>query len=31
MSKTILVVDDNERLRTLVKSYLSQEGRSVDF
>lgn len=29
MSKTILVVDDNERLRTLVKSYLTQEGYSV--
>lgn len=29
MSKTILVVDDNERLRTLVKSYLTQEGYRV--
>jgi len=29
MSKTILVVDDNERLRTLVKSYLVQEGYNV--
>jgi two-component system, OmpR family, alkaline phosphatase synthesis response regulator PhoP len=29
MAKTILVVDDNERLRTLVKSYLSQEGFQV--
>jgi DNA-binding response OmpR family regulator len=29
MSKTILVVDDNERLRTLVKSYLVQEGYQV--
>ena len=29
MSKTILVVDDNERLRTLVKSYLGQEGYKV--
>ncbi len=29
MSKTILVVDDNERLRTLVKSYLIQEGYRV--
>jgi DNA-binding response OmpR family regulator len=29
MSKTILVVDDNERLRTLVKSYLTQEGYQV--
>jgi DNA-binding response OmpR family regulator len=29
MSKTILVVDDNERLRTLVKSYLAQEGYRV--
>jgi DNA-binding response OmpR family regulator len=29
MSKTILVVDDNERLRTLVKSYLTQEGYHV--
>ncbi|MBE2224535.1 MAG: response regulator transcription factor [Anaerolineae bacterium] len=29
MSKTILVVDDNERLRTLVKAYLTQEGYRV--
>jgi DNA-binding response OmpR family regulator len=29
MTKTILVVDDAERLRTLVKSYLSQEGFRV--
>jgi DNA-binding response OmpR family regulator len=29
MSKTILVVDDNERLRTLVKAYLAQEGYRV--
>ncbi len=29
MSKTILVVDDNERLRTLVKAYLTQEGYKV--
>ena len=29
MSKTILVVDDHERLRTLVKSYLTQEGYRV--
>jgi DNA-binding response OmpR family regulator len=29
MSKTILVVDDTENLRTLVKSYLSQEGFRV--
>jgi DNA-binding response OmpR family regulator len=29
MSKTILVVDDNERLRKLVKSYLIQEGYRV--
>lgn len=29
MSKTILVVDDTESLRTLVKSYLSQEGFRV--
>ena len=29
MPKTILVVDDNERLRTLVKSYLTQEGYRV--
>jgi two-component system alkaline phosphatase synthesis response regulator PhoP len=29
MSKTILVVDDNERLRTLVKAYLTQEGYQV--
>jgi two-component system, OmpR family, alkaline phosphatase synthesis response regulator PhoP len=29
MSKTILVIDDNERLRTLVKSYLTQEGYRV--
>ena len=26
MSKTILVVDDAESLRTMVKSYLTQEG-----
>jgi DNA-binding response OmpR family regulator len=29
MTKTILVVDDNERLRTLVKAYLTQEGFRV--
>jgi DNA-binding response OmpR family regulator len=29
MSKTILVVDDTESLRTLVKSYLTQEGFRV--
>ena len=29
MAKTVLVVDDNERLRTLVKSYLTQEGYRV--
>jgi PleD family two-component response regulator len=29
MVKTVLVVDDNERLRTLVKSYLTQEGYRV--
>ena len=29
MSKTILVVDDTENLRTLVKSYLTQEGFRV--
>ncbi len=29
MAKTILVVDDTESLRTLVKSYLSQEGFRV--
>lgn len=29
MSKTILVVDDMESLRTLVKSYLTQEGFRV--
>ena len=29
MSKTILVVDDTESLRTLVKSYLGQEGFRV--
>lgn len=29
MSKTILVVDDTERLRTLVKEYLTQEGYRV--
>jgi DNA-binding response OmpR family regulator len=29
VSKTILVVDDVERLRSLVKSYLSQEGFRV--
>lgn len=29
MSKTILVVDDAESLRTLVKSYLTQEGFRV--
>ena len=29
MSKTILVVDDNERLRTLIKAYLTQEGYRV--
>lgn len=29
MSKTILIVDDNERLRTLVKAYLTQEGYRV--
>lgn len=29
MSKKILVVDDSERLRTLVKSYLVQEGFQV--
>jgi len=29
MIKTILVVDDAERLRTLVKSYLAQEGFRV--
>jgi two-component system alkaline phosphatase synthesis response regulator PhoP len=29
MAKTLLVVDDNERLRTLVKAYLAQEGYRV--
>ena len=29
MSKTILVIDDTESLRTLVKSYLAQEGFRV--
>lgn len=29
MAKTILVVDDAERLRTLVKAYLTQEGFRV--
>ena len=29
MSKTILVIDDTESLRTLVKSYLTQEGFRV--
>ncbi|MCA9933293.1 MAG: response regulator transcription factor [Ardenticatenaceae bacterium] len=29
MSKTILVVDDKESLRTMVKSYLTQEGFRV--
>lgn len=29
MTKKILVVDDEERLRTLVKGYLSQEGFAV--
>ena len=29
MSKTILVVDDAESLRTMVKSYLTQEGYRV--
>jgi two-component system alkaline phosphatase synthesis response regulator PhoP len=29
MAKTVLVIDDNERLRTLVKSYLAQEGYRV--
>ncbi|MFN2125768.1 MAG: response regulator [Candidatus Promineifilaceae bacterium] len=29
MSKTILIVDDTENLRTLVKSYLTQEGFRV--
>jgi DNA-binding response OmpR family regulator len=29
MAKTVLVIDDNERLRTLVKSYLTQEGYRV--
>ncbi|MEZ4642960.1 MAG: response regulator [Chloroflexota bacterium] len=29
MTKTILVVDDKESLRTLVKSYLTQEGFRV--
>lgn len=29
MSKTILIVDDKESLRTLVKSYLTQEGFRV--
>lgn len=29
MSKTILVVDDKESLRTMVKSYLAQEGFRV--
>ena len=29
MAKTILVVDDTESLRTLVKSYLTQEGFRV--
>jgi DNA-binding response OmpR family regulator len=29
MAKTILVVDDTESLRTLVKSYLTQEGYRV--
>ena len=29
MAKTILIVDDTESLRTLVKSYLSQEGFRV--
>jgi len=29
MSKTILVVDDTESLRTMVKSYLAQEGYRV--
>lgn len=29
MTKTILVVDDKERLRTMVKSYLNQEGFRV--
>ena len=29
MSKTILVVDDMESLRTMVKSYLAQEGYRV--
>jgi DNA-binding response OmpR family regulator len=29
MSKTVLVVDDTESLRTLVKSYLGQEGFRV--
>ena len=29
MTKTILMVDDEERLRTLVKAYLSQEGFRV--
>ncbi len=29
MTKKILVVDDEERLRTLIKTYLSQEGFSV--
>ena len=29
MAKTILVVDDTESLRTLVKNYLQQEGFRV--
>ncbi|MEZ4837234.1 MAG: hypothetical protein R2873_35425 [Caldilineaceae bacterium] len=29
MSKTIMVVDDKEQLRTLVKTYLTAEGFRV--
>ncbi len=29
MAKKILIVDDNPQLRTMVKSYLTQEGFEV--